>query len=304
MACAVAFTVPSAIAGAGTPFLRAEWSCRSSSFETAPRSPPRPRTFETECGVQIVDVLGRELRCDHPPRRVVSLVPSLTETLFDLGAGADVVAITDYCIFPPGLELPRVGGTKNPDVAAIRALAPDLVHMNLEENLRRHAEQLEELAPVFVSEPKTIEDVATLIEQLGAIHAREGRARELAAELRAELAAMPKRPFTFAVPIWKKPWMGCGGDTYVSRLVEAAGGTNVLQNRERYPSMDLDCLLALEPEVIFLPDEPYAFTEEDAEALRAETNARVIGPFPGHLFTWHGTRTVLGLRWLREALEK
>jgi ABC-type Fe3+-hydroxamate transport system substrate-binding protein len=252
--------------------------------------------------VQIRDVLGRDHRFDRPPGRVVSLVPSLTETLFDLGAGSDLAAITDYCIFPAGLALPRVGGTKNPDVEAIRALAPDLVHMNLEENLRRHAEQIEAFAPVFVSEPKSVENVAVLIEQLGAIHGRDARARELAAGLRAELASMPKRPFTFAVPIWQKPWMWCGGDTYVSRLVAAAGGTNVLQNRERYPPMNLDCLLALEPEVIFLPDEPYVFTEEDAAALRTETNARIIGPFPGHLFTWHGTRTLLGLRWLRQAL--
>jgi ABC-type Fe3+-hydroxamate transport system substrate-binding protein len=251
--------------------------------------------------VQLRDVLGRDFHFDGPPGRVVSLVPSLTETLFDLGTGSSLVAITDYCIFPAGLELPRVGGTKNPDIEAIRALAPDLIHMNLEENLRRHAEQLESFAPVFVSEPKSIEDVAKLIEQLGAIHAREARASELAAELRAELASMPNDPFTFAVPIWKKPWMWCGGDTYVSRLVEAAGGKNVLQNRERYPSMNVDCLLALEPEVIFLPDEPYVFTEEEAAALRAETNAQVIGPFPGHLFTWHGSRTILGLRWLRQA---
>ena len=254
--------------------------------------------------MHIVDVLGRDFRFDRPPGRVVSLVPSLTETLFDLGAGGDLVAITDYCIFPEGLELPRVGGTKNPDVDAIRALAPDLVHMNLEENLRKHAQHLEAFAPVFVSEPKSVEDVAVLIEQFGAMHAREARARELAAELRAELASMPKRAFTFAVPIWKKPWMWCGGDTYVSRLVEAAGGTNVLRNRERYPSMNLDCLLALEPDVIFLPDEPYVFTEEDAAAIREESRANVIGPFPGHLFTWHGTRTILGLRYLRSAATK
>jgi len=259
-----------------------------------------------ECGVHratsIHDVLGRDFRFDRPPGRVVSLVPSLTETLFDLGAGSDVVAITDFCIFPPDLALPRVGGTKNPRIEEIRALAPDLVHMNLEENLRRHADELERFAPVFVSEPKSVEDVALLIETLGAIHGRDAKARELAAELRDERASMPDRDFTFAVPIWKKPWMWCGGDTYVSHLVEAAGGRNLLRDRQRYPAMGLDCVLALEPEVIFLPDEPYVFTAGDAAALLDETRARVIGPFPGHLFTWHGTRTTLGLRWLKRIL--
>jgi ABC-type Fe3+-hydroxamate transport system substrate-binding protein len=226
--------------------------------------------------------------------RVVSLVPSLTETLFDLGAGDSVAGITDFCIFPPGLELPRLGGTKNPRVDEIRALAPDLVYMNYEENLRKHAEAIETFARVHVSEPKSVDDVEALILDLGSIHDRAERARELVSELRQEREAMPTRPFTFACAIWKKPWMWCGGDTYVSNLVECAGGINVLRDEKRYPARDLG---EIDAEVIFLPDEPYLFTREDAAAI-----PNAIGPFPGHLFTWHGTRTILGLRFLRESL--
>ena len=244
----------------------------------------------------IRDVRGKQFAFDQPPPRVVSLVPSLTETLFDLGAGEDVVAITDYCIFPENLALPRVGGTKNPRVEEIRALAPALVHMNLEENLRRHADAIEQFAPVFVSEPKTVQDVVALIEQLGALHHRQSKARELADELREEMAGAPRESFTFACPIWKKPWMWCGGDTYVSSLVAACGGRNVLADRERYPALTLEEVAALRPDVLFLPDEPHLFTEEDAREIGF---ARVIGPFPGHLFTWHGTRTTLGLRFLK-----
>jgi ABC-type Fe3+-hydroxamate transport system substrate-binding protein len=246
------------------------------------------------------DLLGRTFDFPHPPRRVVSLVPSLTETLFCLGAGDSVVAITDFCIFPPNLQLPRVGGTKNPRVEEIRALNPDLVHMNLEENLRRHAEAIEAFAPVFVTEPKSVDDVASLIEQLGIIHGRRERAIELANTLREEQAFLPKREFTFACPIWKNPWMWCGGDTYVSHLVASAGGRNVLDDRTRYPQVALEDVLTLSPDVVFLPDEPYVFTAADAEAIKGP---RVIGPFPGHLFTWHGTRTIEGLRFLRDALE-
>ena len=238
----------------------------------------------------IRDALGRPFSFPSPPRRVVSLVPSLTETLFDLGAGDSVVAITDFCIFPENLPQPRVGGTKNPKVEAIRALAPDLVHMNLEENLRRYAEEIERFAPVFVSEPKSIKDVEQLFRDLGAIHHRDPA--PLVAQLREARAALRKRPFTFAVPIWKKPWMWCGGDTYVSRLVESAGGTNVLAAHTRYPQVEPKDVQA---DVIFLPDEPYLFTEEDAKEF-----PHAIGPFPGHLFTWHGSRTILGLRFLRE----
>jgi hypothetical protein len=265
--------------------------------------------------------------------RVVSLVPSLTETLFDLGAGDAVAGITDFCIFPAGLTLPRLGGTKNPRVAEIRALRPDVVYMNTEENLRRHAEEIAAFARVHVSEPKSVDDVAALIAELAAMHGKDARPLLRALEAARFIAA----PFTFAVPIWKSPWMWCGGDTYVSALVESVGGRNVLRERERYPSMSVEEVLALRPDVVFLPDEPYAFTEEDARGIgrpfaplagrrwraapdegrhppvtaphpafghplpasRGEGTS-VIGPFPGHLFTWHGSRTILGLRFLRD----
>jgi ABC-type Fe3+-hydroxamate transport system substrate-binding protein len=246
----------------------------------------------------IRDARGRRSRFGKPPRRVVSLVPSLTETLVDLGSGESLAGITDFCIFPEGLTQRRVGGTKNPKVELIRALEPDLVHMNLEENLRRHADAIEEFATVFVTEPKSVADVRDLIATLGVLHDREERAAELTARLDEAERALPKRPFTFACPIWKNPWMWCGGDTYVSSLVGTAGGRNVLEQEHRYPARTPAEIAELKPDLVFLPDEPYAFTPEDA-ALFA---TRVIGPFPGHLFTWHGTRTILGLSFLRAAL--
>ena len=228
--------------------------------------------------------------------RVVSLVPSLTETLFALGAGEAVVGITDFCIFPEGIDLPRVGGTKTPNIGRIRQLAPDIVYVNIEENLKRHADEIAKFARVIATEPKTIDDVAKLIEMLGANHGCEARATELVAQVTGN--RQPATAFTFVVPIWKKPWMWCGGDTYVSNLVESVGGRNLLRDRQRYPAIELAEVLALKPDVVFLPDEPYAFTESDAEAI----DARVIGPFPGHLFTWHGVRTIEGLRFLRASL--
>jgi ABC-type Fe3+-hydroxamate transport system substrate-binding protein len=229
--------------------------------------------------------------------RVVSLVPSLTETLFAIGAGDSVVGITDFCIFPEGIDRPRVGGTKTPSVAAIRKLEPDLVYVNIEENLKRHADEIAKFAKVVATEPKTIDDVADLIARLGTIHGREEKAEEFINQLTAE--RRPLSAFSFVVPIWKMPWMWCGGDTYVSHLVESVGGRNLLADHKRYPTIDPADVLALKPDIVFLPDEPYAFTAADAEALR---RVRVIGPFPGHLFTWHGVRTIEGLRFLRSSL--
>jgi ABC-type Fe3+-hydroxamate transport system substrate-binding protein len=252
--------------------------------------------------IELADVRGVPLVLDGPPRRVVSLVPSITETLFDLGVGARVAGITDWCIFPESLDLPRVGGTKNPRIEEIRALEPDLVHMNLEENLKRHADAIEEFAHVFVSEPKSPRDVVRLLGDLGWIHACQGVASERVGELEAELRRPPLNSFSFACPIWKSPWMWCGGDTYLSSLVESIGGRNVLGDRERYPSLELDWVVDLEPDVVLLPDEPFAFSPQDAMELASSVRGRIVGPFPGHLVTWHGTRTLLGLRALRELL--
>ncbi len=253
--------------------------------------------------LHLKDARGRTLRLAGSPRRIVSLVPSITETLFELGVGGSIVAITDWCIFPEGLDLPRVGGTKNPRVEEIRALKPDLVHMNLEENVRKDGDAIEEFAPVFVSEPKSPLDVVELIRTLGSIHDCDADASEWIARLEEEIAKPPVTEFSFACPIWKNPWMWCGADTYVSALIESLGGRNVMANQDRYPRIDVAALLAMEPDVIFLPDEPFEFAEADARELRSETKARIVGPFPGHLITWHGTRTLKGLRFLRRELE-
>ena len=232
-------------------------------------------------------------------------MPSLTETLFSLGVGSRLVGITTFCVFPENeiLGIPRVGGTKNPRIDAIRALGPDLVHMNLEENLEEHAREISGFATVFVSEPKSVADVDALLEDLGALHDAQDAARSLRSSLASSLsrARDGARKFRFAVPVWKSPWMWCGGDTYVSDLVAQAGGVNVLASAKRYPAIELVDVLRLKPDVVFLPDEPWRFVEEDAVSLR-DRGVKVIGPFPGDLFTWHGSRTVLGLEFLASEL--
>jgi ABC-type Fe3+-hydroxamate transport system substrate-binding protein len=259
--------------------------------------------------VRIVDDIGRTVDVATPPARIVSLVPSLTETLFALGAGPRVVAATRYCEEPAAevSRLPKVGGTKNPDLAAIRALAPDLVIMNAEENRREDFDALAGAGfPVFVTEPKTILDGVRVIERLGAVVGCAEVGRKLAAaqdaRVRATLATtLGARPVRYFCPIWRKPWMSFNADTYAHDMLRAAGGLNVCGDASvRYPEVALEEIARAAPEVVLLPDEPYRFTTKDRPALAplADTPALRRGRVDfvdGKALAWYGPRIVDGL---------
>lgn len=254
------------------------------------------------------DDLGRDVRLAAPPHRIVCLVPSLTETLFAIGAGPRVVAVTRYCEEPAAAvaALPKVGGTKNPDVAAIAALAPDLVVLNAEENRREDFEALTALGfPCFVTEPKTVGDGIRVIARLGALVGCEGAAT-LAAEQerrvqRTVAAIGSARPVRYFCPIWRKPWMAFNADTYAHDVLAVAGGANVCADDPlRYPTVTLEAVAAAGPEVVLLPDEPYRFTARDRPALAplADTPALRSGRVhfvDGKSLAWYGPRIAEGV---------
>jgi ABC-type Fe3+-hydroxamate transport system substrate-binding protein len=243
------------------------------------------------------------------PARIVSLVPSVTETLFALGLGERVVGVTDWCIHPAdALErIPRVGGTKNPDVARVAELAPDLVLANLEENREIDVRRLRERGlPVWVDYPRTVAAAIAQIEWLADLGASAG-ARGAVLEpiedavVRAGARTGPVR--SAFVAVWKLPWMTLSRDTYASDLLATAGLANVFADAsERYPRVDLAEVARCDPEIVLLPDEPYRFTEEDARELgsgplagtRAAREGR-IAVFDGTLAFWHGPRIAVAL---------
>jgi len=252
------------------------------------------------------------------PNRIVSLVPSLTEALFALGLGDRVVGITDWCVHPAEAlaQLPRVGGTKNPNLAALRALSPDLVIANREENTRRAVEQLEAQGiPVWVTYPRNVAEAVELLRELAL---RGERAAELASVVepieaavrfaRARLQTGKEPRARVFCPIWKQPWMAVGADTYAHDLLCLCGGANVFADREerRYPRVREQEIVAAAPEVILLPDEPYAFTARDAAELRslpvpAARDGR-IHLIDGTLVSWYGPRIGRAIETLRPLL--
>jgi ABC-type Fe3+-hydroxamate transport system substrate-binding protein len=230
-------------------------------------------------------------------------VPSLTETLFALGAGGAVAGVTDFCVHPADgvASLPHVGGTKNPDVRAIRALGPDLVLANKEENRRRDVEALEAAGvPVFVTYSRSVREAVDEIRALGSICGCESIARTIASEVELALAVAAGRAGGRTVStvalIWRDPFMAVGGDTFAHDLLVCCGAWNPFarDERRRYPRIDLGELEAAAPEVILLPTEPYAFGERDrAELLALDCPAARDGRvhvIEGELLSWYGPR--------------
>jgi ABC-type Fe3+-hydroxamate transport system substrate-binding protein len=245
---------------------------------------------------------------DYAPQRVVSLVPSITESLFDLDLDDRLIAITDYCTRPAhGVKsVPRVGGTKNPDIQRILELQPDLVLMNDEENRREDAETLRAAGiPLWVASPRTVFDVLNLLWNMMDIFDHTvmvPRVREIERAydytLSAARAAASVRVFA---PIWCDPWMTFNADTYAHDVLRVCGGNNVFAGYEqRYPSLSLDEIVLAQPEIVLLPDEPYPFSEADVEAIHAldipAAHNEHIYRIDGSLLTWHGTRVAYALR--------
>lgn len=208
--------------------------------------------------------LGPE--AELPARRLVSLVPSLTLAVFELGAGARLAGRTRFCVEPsPEVErVPVVGGTKNVHVNEVLALAPDLVLANREENVRARVEALARHVAVWVSDPRGPQDVAPLWRELGAIAGAPAHAERRANAVRSVLADV-ERASSQATPafvywVWRDPWMAAGHDTYISRLLTAAGWRNAVpEAMRRYPRLAPRRALALGAAAMLFPDEPYAF---------------------------------------------
>jgi ABC-type Fe3+-hydroxamate transport system substrate-binding protein len=271
---------------------------------------------------------------DYVPQRVVSLVPSVTESLFDLNIGGRVVGVTDYCTRPAEAvkNLPHVGGTKNPDIEKIIALHPDLVIMNQEENRKTDGDALVAAGiPIWLTHPNTVKDALNLLWTIMDLFEEPTmvprvRLMDVAYEWTLGVVANlpPKRAF---VPIWRDPWMTFNKDTYIHDLLKTCGVENVFAERERrfpleadlgtqaplapddpriadadvrYPRISLDEVVAAQPDLILLPDEPYAFGESDRDELMQldipAAKLNQIHLVDGSLLTWHGTRLAYALR--------
>jgi ABC-type Fe3+-hydroxamate transport system substrate-binding protein len=236
----------------------------------------------------LLDDLGTTLP-GGPPSRVVSLVPSLTEAVAATDAGL-LVGATDWCTHPEGLDVARVGGTKWPDLERVLALAPDLVIANAEEN---RAEDIAALRAagirVWVTAPATVEQALDSLERLTVALDRPGP--EWLARARTVWADPPRvPPVSAVVPIWRRPWMVLGRDTFAGDVLTRLGVGNVFAgDADRYPRLAKDDPAGVQADLVVFPDEPYAFTPDDGPEAWPQSRPVFVS---GRHLTWYGPSLV------------
>ena len=245
----------------------------------------------------VTDQLGRRVAVPFPPRRIVSLVPSQTELLFDLGLGAQVVGVTKFCLYPAEARTRAtvIGGTKNFDFEKIAALKPDLIIGNKEENYQPGIEELAAKYPVWLSDISNLPEALDMVRRVGFIVGAKEKATALAADLEASFASLAasgpdKAPVSAAYFIWRKPYMVAATGTFIDDMLHRAGFTNAFAGLSRYPEISAEQLAAAAPQRIFLSSEPYPFAAKHVAEFQALCPAAKIEIVDGELFSWYGSR--------------
>ncbi|MGB2684898.1 MAG: helical backbone metal receptor [Olleya sp.] len=246
----------------------------------------------------LTDQIGNTLNIDATPIRIISLVPSQTELLYDLGLEDTIVGLTKFCVHPVHLKGDKqiVGGTKQINLEKIKALKPDIILCNKEENTQDIVSACQTICPVHVSDIVTIVDCLDLIKQYGQLFNKRDNAKKICETIETNLKEFQifikdKASLKAAYFIWKDPWMVASNGTFINHLLQLNKFENIYANLDRYPEVDIKAMqLEGDPEVILLSSEPYPFKEAHAlEVSSASNNAKVIF-VDGEYFSWYGSR--------------
>ena len=249
-----------------------------------------------------------------PPRRIISLVPSQTELLFDLGLDEEVIGITKFCIHPNKWfrTKTRVGGTKQLNLPLIQSLNPHLVIANKEENVKEQVEAIEQFCPVYCSDISSLHDSLLMIKQIGQITNTVHKANLLISSIKNEFSSFrptAQRISKAAYLIWKDPYMTAGGDTFISDMLNQAGFENVFVDTKRYPEISVEALIATGADVILFSSEPFPFKEKHLIEMKTLWAERSYQPLPklklvdGEMFSWYGSRLLHSVNYFKKLRE-
>lgn len=251
---------------------------------------------------------GKFIFTNSPPLRIVSLVPSVTELLYNLGLEDEVAGITKFCVHPRQWfrSKPRVGGTKNVSIQKVKDIQPTLILANKEENVKEQVEELARLFPTYLGDVTDIASAITMITETGKLTGTAQQAEVLVQQIKsAFLQLKVSKKVRVLYLIWKNPYMSAGGDTFIHAMLEAAGFENVLSHQTRYPVVTVDEIRNLNPDMILLSSEPFPFRPHHAEELVERTGVKKTALVDGEMFSWYGSRMLLAPAYfakLRETL--
>lgn len=251
------------------------------------------------------DQMNCTIRLEGIPRRIVSLVPSQTELLYDLGLNDEVIGITKFCIYPEEWykSKTRVGGTKKLKINLIRDLKPELIIGNKEENTKEDIENLKNIAPVWMSDIYSLEDSFEMIEELGLITNTHEKAQKIILNIKSEFSSVKtgKDKKTVLYLIWKNPFFAAGAKTFIDDLIKKCGWINLCKE-DRYPEWKFEA--ANQADYVFLSSEPYPFKEEDIAEIQTLCPNSKIMLVDGEMFSWYGSRLQLAPKYFQSLLDK
>ncbi|AKD02133.1 helical backbone metal receptor [Pontibacter korlensis] len=252
--------------------------------------------------------MGHSIELEQSPQRIISLVPSQTELLFNLGLADRVVGVTKFCIHPKEQvkQKTKVGGTKNFKFDVIDALQPDLIIGNKEENYKEGIAQLQQKYKVWMSDIYTLEDALEMLRQVGQLTATEAKAAELTASIKSGFAQLqPVQPsIKTAYFIWRKPYMAVGSHNIIDHMLQRCGFVNAFANLERYPEVSPEQLQQANPQLILLSSEPYPFKERHIQEFQEICPQATIKVVDGEMFSWYGSRLLYGPAYLQQVVEE
>lgn len=250
------------------------------------------------------DQLNRSIELTSTPKRIISLVPSQTELLVDLGLQSSIVGITHFCVHPKGLkeEKTSLGGTKKVNLRKVRDLKPDIILCNKEENTREMVEDLIKIAPVHCSDVASLQDNAELIQMYGALFDKSEEAENLLqkienALLQLEQMVLNSQPKRVAYFIWNEPMMVAGQGTFINEMLKLNRMINVFE-QDRYPETDIKALKEMEIDEILLSSEPFPFQEKHKKTF-SEISEKVL-LVDGEYFSWYGSRVLKAIQYFRQ----
>jgi ABC-type Fe3+-hydroxamate transport system substrate-binding protein len=251
------------------------------------------------------DQTGRQFLLDHPAKRIISLVPSQTELLYDLGLRDEVIAITKFCVHPGSWfrSKQRVGGTKKIRMDVIRDLKPDLIIANKEENVKEQVEELAAQYPVWTSDIHTPQQAFDMITDIAKVTGTEAAGKELLFDIKNSFEQLRNNITTkhrAAYFIWEEPYMTVGRDTFIHAMMELAGFGNVYAGQLRYPETTLEELASLQPAYLLLSSEPFPFKQKHIEEIQPHLPGTKIILVDGEMFSWYGSRMLKAASYLQE----